>query len=283
MSGTSSLRKPASGFTLIELLVVIAIIAILAAILFPVFAQAREKARQASCLSNLKQLGTSVLMYVQDYDEQFPSGRIAPTDSAAQQAAHYGQGWGGQVYAYVKNTGVYKCPDDPTASVAATATVPALATTSYLLNYNIPRYAPAIAAQSAPASTVLLAEVSGDVANLTVVGELPSSATATFSAAGDGLTVLTAVDAGTSGNTRYETGYTGGYANPPFPVLYKAAKGRHSEGSQYVMGDGHAKSFRPGAVSSGLPAVLTTDPENMTTNRAAGTGNSQFAVTFSAN
>jgi prepilin-type N-terminal cleavage/methylation domain-containing protein len=60
------------GFTLIELLVVIAIIAILAAILFPVFAQAREKARQTSCLSNEKQLGTAISMYVQDYDETYP-------------------------------------------------------------------------------------------------------------------------------------------------------------------------------------------------------------------
>ncbi|NUQ70467.1 MAG: prepilin-type N-terminal cleavage/methylation domain-containing protein, partial [Chthonomonadales bacterium] len=63
--------RKAHGFTLIELLVVIAIIAILAAILFPVFAQAREKARQTSCLSNMKQLMTSAMMYVQDYDEKF--------------------------------------------------------------------------------------------------------------------------------------------------------------------------------------------------------------------
>src|SRR5947199_260379 len=67
----SRVTKSREGFTLIELLVVIAIIAILAAILFPVFAQARAKARQVSCLSNTKQLGLSTGMYVQDYDEQF--------------------------------------------------------------------------------------------------------------------------------------------------------------------------------------------------------------------
>lgn len=68
------MRRSRIGFTLIELLVVIAIIAILAAILFPVFAQAREKAREISCLSNLKQIGLSILMYAQDWDEEFPMG-----------------------------------------------------------------------------------------------------------------------------------------------------------------------------------------------------------------
>jgi prepilin-type N-terminal cleavage/methylation domain-containing protein len=69
-------KRFSAGFTLIELLVVIAIIAILAAILFPVFARARESARRAGCLSNLKQLGTAFQMYTQDYDETFPSGLV---------------------------------------------------------------------------------------------------------------------------------------------------------------------------------------------------------------
>src|SRR5690348_14921600 len=65
-------RTGPSGFTLIELLVVIAIIAILAAILFPVFAQARERARMSACVSNMKQMGTALMLYVQDYDETYP-------------------------------------------------------------------------------------------------------------------------------------------------------------------------------------------------------------------
>jgi prepilin-type N-terminal cleavage/methylation domain-containing protein/prepilin-type processing-associated H-X9-DG protein len=93
-------RSHRSAFTLIELLVVIAIIAILAAILFPVFAQAREKARQASCLSNLKQLGLSILMYGQDYDEGFPPGMDPCWTSA----------WPSKIEPYVKNIDVFSCP-----------------------------------------------------------------------------------------------------------------------------------------------------------------------------
>src|SRR5476651_2537282 len=87
----SSARR---GFTLIELLVVIAIIAILAAILFPVFAQAREKARQISCLSNMNQLGLAFMQYLQDYDEHFPG------------SYYYGQGWAEEIYPYVKSVNV---------------------------------------------------------------------------------------------------------------------------------------------------------------------------------
>ena len=93
------------AFTLIELLVVIAIIAILAAILFPVFAKVREKARQTSCLSNEKQLGLGFLQYTQDNDESF-----TPADNAT--VGMHGHGWGSRIYPYVKSLAVYGCPDD---------------------------------------------------------------------------------------------------------------------------------------------------------------------------
>ena len=101
-----------SAFTLIELLVVIAIIAVLAAILFPVFAQAREKARQAACLSNMKQIGTALMMYQQDFDETFPMryGGPCPADCNAQ---GYQRTWKDMLMPYLKNKDVYKCPSNP--------------------------------------------------------------------------------------------------------------------------------------------------------------------------
>jgi prepilin-type N-terminal cleavage/methylation domain-containing protein/prepilin-type processing-associated H-X9-DG protein len=125
----ASKRAVSRGFTLIELLVVIAIIAIIAAILFPVFAQAREKARQTTCTSNLRQLGMAFLQYTQDYDETLP-GSYNGDYGIDVNKTHIG-GWIyysqfveddptakdfdptlGTIYPYVKSTQVYVCPDD---------------------------------------------------------------------------------------------------------------------------------------------------------------------------
>jgi len=100
-------RAAARGFTLIELLVVIAIIAILAAILFPVFAQAREQARRTSCLSNMRQLGTAVAMYNQDYDETMPTAYSGGTTCSHAEYV--------EIYPYMKNMQILQCPDGGTS------------------------------------------------------------------------------------------------------------------------------------------------------------------------
>ncbi len=152
--------RRASAFTLIELLVVIAIIAILAAILFPVFAQAREKARQAACLSNLKQISTGLMMYAQDYDETLagndstiftagsPNGAYADAGVATRTDIGFldpdptkvGRNWGRDLQPYIKNTQVYSCMNSVprssfgTGSAYAETTDPRGANMSYLLN-----------------------------------------------------------------------------------------------------------------------------------------------------
>ena len=95
-------RLAARGFTLIELLVVIAIIAILAAILFPVFARARENARRASCSSNLKQIGLGLIQYSQDYDEKYPYSRTDPDPAP----------WQTKIFPYVKSSQLFACPSN---------------------------------------------------------------------------------------------------------------------------------------------------------------------------
>ncbi|MDR3710080.1 MAG: DUF1559 domain-containing protein [Capsulimonadaceae bacterium] len=132
--------KANKGFTLIELLVVIAIIAILAAILFPVFATAREKARQSACLNNQKQIGLALIQYVQDYDESYPmqywnSGWI-PGSTSCYYATY--------LYPYIKSTAVWTCPDQPDPSSWAftgnTYALPGSATRSYYDQYVLNLY-----------------------------------------------------------------------------------------------------------------------------------------------
>ena len=124
-----------SGFTLIELLVVIAIIAILAAILFPVFAQAREKARQTSCLSNNKQVGLALMMYAQDYDERTPRnwyGDLGMEATTAVGDVPDRYKWMDAIQPYVKNTGIFVCPSAaPLVYVPRTSLRPGETTRKY--------------------------------------------------------------------------------------------------------------------------------------------------------
>ncbi len=124
-------RNP--GFTLIELLVVIAIIAILAAILFPVFAQARESARISACLSNIKQIGLAWNMYSQDYDETMPLSRsVGYPDRGGDDCAYRAPGnaaapkinWRTEVQPYIKNKQIYQCPSNPNNDVPAEGSDP---------------------------------------------------------------------------------------------------------------------------------------------------------------
>ncbi len=112
----NNLRKSISlqrnGFTLIELLVVIAIIAILAAILFPVFARARENARRTSCLSNVKQLGLGYMQYTQDYDEMYPLIAATTEQVIHPNGVSHTNSWGMRIYPYVKSVQIFNCPSN---------------------------------------------------------------------------------------------------------------------------------------------------------------------------
>jgi prepilin-type N-terminal cleavage/methylation domain-containing protein/prepilin-type processing-associated H-X9-DG protein len=110
--------KSRKGFTLIELLVVIAIIAILAAILFPVFAKAREKARQSSCLANVKQLDLGMQMYAADYDQTYPMIQSTAGSSSAESMCFHT--WAVSIFPYLSNKNIYQCPSYSSSATSAT-------------------------------------------------------------------------------------------------------------------------------------------------------------------
>jgi prepilin-type N-terminal cleavage/methylation domain-containing protein/prepilin-type processing-associated H-X9-DG protein len=159
-------RKSRCGFTLIELLVVIAIIAILASILFPVFARARENARRSSCTSNLKQIMLGVMQYTQDYDEKYPMGYNVA-------GGHY-YGWMQMVQPYLKSTQIFQCPSDSNKTVPGllTTTMPGMTPafhSSYAVNEGFrhidsPPFTTALAEVAQPATTMYLSDAGTQVA-----------------------------------------------------------------------------------------------------------------------
>ncbi|MEO7715264.1 MAG: DUF1559 domain-containing protein [Capsulimonas sp.] len=272
--------KKTNGFTLIELLVVIAIIAILAAILFPVFAKAREKARQVSCLSNMKQCGIAVTQYVQDSDEAFPQGTSNYNQG--------GTGWAGQIMPYIKSAAVFKCPDDPAVGRVS----------SYAINENMQIHTGAydgtgsnigisIAQLNAPAKTVFLCEVAND-AGYDIALSTPDNPESGSSAArgiGGGYDPSggAAIPACPGSGLQYATGYLGGRTGD---CHFQAQNGRHTDGSNYLLADLHAKWLRSNAVSGGYDAKTETGVQDQVFSpEAAGTsgaiGTLPVAATFS--
>jgi prepilin-type N-terminal cleavage/methylation domain-containing protein/prepilin-type processing-associated H-X9-DG protein len=253
------------GFTLIELLVVIAIIAILAAILFPVFAQAREKARTTSCLSNLKQIGTSSMMYTQDYDETCVSHAWHGNDAFPNDNKY----WPEMVQPYAKSWPIMRCPSDPTDPFGIwngpTANIKWyynwMRWPAYSYNWNYLSgvggwqasvgggFGVSLAAVQSPSATVAFTD--GKVVGADSSGYYTSQSV-------DSPAAIWAPDCTTWSNGGWGTGTWG----DTFQFASKKTgtgsfAPRHTGGGNISFADGHAKWFTPGGLAIGTDWVAT--------------------------
>jgi len=264
-----SMRR--KGFTLIELLVVIAIIAILAAILFPVFAQAREKARQTSCLSNTKQMGTAFMMYVQDYDETFPLAfGWAPTRNWMYNYNHgtpvgwrpicpgdercpaYEVHWANSIQPYAKNYPIEACPSGGEVNIAAAteydeakAAGRAWANTSYTYNGLLMQLG--IASVQTPSKLPLLWEGRGKAQ---AKGFALSNPALICGAVADGPCIYKG----------WNNGCQTGNGSTSVMFTLSGTMWIHSGGANFAMADGSAKWRRLGAAITPDNTDANMDP-----------------------
>lgn len=249
---TTRQKQTNHAFTLIELLVVIAIIAILAAILFPVFAAAREKARQTTCASNEKQIGLALLQYNQDYDEQWPCG-VADVNNGG---SFDGVGWGAQLYPYVRSTGAFHCPDDTTQMTMGGNPAVPLYPVSYAINANLSiagnsegssHQTVTLAQMDAPASTIVMFEITHDVAN---IANPTVMVTENHSSSGRGAANTYPTGGTSSMLPMYAEGVINGTGMGLRAMalsgahIDSTATPYHNNGTNFISGDGHVK-FEP--------------------------------------
>lgn len=261
-----------TAFTLTELLAVIGVVAVAAAIIFPVFAQARGKARQASCASNLRQLGVALLAYSQDYDEAKPIALTSP--GLLNHRYPVNMGWAGRVFPYAKNVHVFRCPGDAGTDAAHAATGKTAFVVSYALNLNL-ALSSHLASLFAPSRTVLAFEVVGNRAQITDVAEgtsagapLPRQLSAVGNGTSGSIFDLTQVPPPMAPNggrlTLYATGLMDNYRDTSGAgdADYQDQRGRHSNGANFLAADGHVRWLSGKQVSAGISAPSPNSPQS---------------------